>query len=45
MPFTSGADHDFSQYGVQGRYQAGREAAARHLAKMAQQPGKLRSAA
>lgn len=45
MPFTSGADHDFSQYGVQGRYQAGREAAARHLANMAQQPGKLRSAA
>ncbi|MFP5393106.1 MAG: patatin-like phospholipase family protein [Gammaproteobacteria bacterium] len=34
--FVSGGDHDFSTYGVRQRYDAGREAAATHVRRMAQ---------
>ena len=43
-PAAGGGDHDFSPYGVESRYQAGRAAAA-HLLKMKTRPGKVVSAA
>ncbi|AXA92618.1 hypothetical protein DPH57_16575 [Massilia sp. YMA4] len=43
-PAAFGGDHDFSYAGVRGRYQAGRTAAQRHLARMGGRPA-LRAAA
>lgn len=43
-PAPAGGDHDFSEYGVRSRYEAGRAAAQKYLAEMAQ-PRQLRAAA
>ena len=44
-PAAAGGDHDFSRYGVEQRYEAGREAVAKHLAQREGQQGALRVAA
>ncbi|TWI43796.1 patatin-like phospholipase [Pseudoduganella flava] len=43
-PAAAGGDHDFSEYGVRSRYEAGRAAAQQYLARLSRQP-KLRAAA
>jgi NTE family protein len=43
-PAAAGGDHDFSQYGVNSRYEAGRAAAKQYLARMVQPP-RLKAAA
>jgi predicted acylesterase/phospholipase RssA len=43
-PAVAGGDHDFSEYGVRSRYEAGRAAADQYLAQLSRQP-RLRAAA
>lgn len=45
LPAAAGGDHDFSRYGVEQRYEAGRVAVARHLAQLEGHRGGLRVAA
>ena len=44
-PAAAGGDHDFSRYGVQQRFLAGREAVTQHFAQGATRHGPLRVAA
>lgn len=45
IPAAAGGDHDFSRYGVQQRFQAGRDAVLQHAAQQATRPSALRVAA
>ena len=44
-PAASGGDHDFSPYGVEQRYQAGRAAVAQHFEQAGKKPAQIRAAA